>query len=594
MAASSAIRKNFSTKKRNSNGRSPPASKAPSRAGSTREKSSTQNRSSSKDNFRTKDKGDSKKKPRLKQTPSLAKDLDAIQNLDPIETYHGRDRYLGHHGASSFDEPMLSPSLSKENPLLSSADLQLLTEEGAFTLPSNPVQHELIATFMEFGHVWTPIIDPAWLTGTKPSFLLLQAIFVAASRITTQPNEYGLTSDFYRRAKLLFCFGFERDPLISITSAVLLHWYNPVGPETLSTDTSGFWLRTAETIAFQIGLHKEPSAKDHQRALRRRIWWTLVLRDCSISAAVGRPRTINLSDSDVLPPSLDDFLEPDAHARIFPVSVSICQRLGDIVERCLRGELTPDHQRSLEDALFRWVKQDFPSIAGPFPGYSMEARQVLVTYLASLIVLDRSPAADEALSTRSLLAASFIAGLFREFLERDELCRLGGAFTFYALTAGLMLIPGGRIEGLRDLVNEDTIMLKASLHILSRQWRSASGALRALQTLQKDCPRKRSPVDTSRLTEEIQPFLAGLDTKWCRLWAPLVENDHERPVSSLKGSQRSVLEPYVNAQAHALDLPPLPVEYHGELGVITKDWEGGGFDLGGSWLLDSDPFPSKS
>lgn len=130
---------------------------------------------------------------------------------------------------------------------------------------------------MEFGQVWTPIIDPAWLTGTTPSFLLLQSIFVAASRMTTQPNEYGLSSDFYRRAKLLFFFGVERDPLISVTSAILLHWYNPVGPETVSTDTGGFWLRAAESIAFQIGLHKEPSVKDRQRGLRRRLWWTLVV-----------------------------------------------------------------------------------------------------------------------------------------------------------------------------------------------------------------------------------------------------------------------------------------------------------------------------
>lgn len=227
---------------------------------------------------------------------------------------------------------------------------------------------------------------------------------------------------------------------------------------------------------------------------------------------------------------------------------------------------------------------------GPFPGYTMEARQVLVTYLANLIVLDRSPPAEGALSARSLLAASFIAGLFKEFLERDELCRLGAAFTFYALSAGLLLIPAARVDGLKDLANEDTIILKAGLHILSKQWGSASGALRTLQKLGKGSPRKRARIhDTARLDEDVLPFLAGLDTRWCRIWAPVVENEATVSVSSLQGSQRSILEPYNNAQAQGWDVPPLPVQYPDSM---VGDWEGVGFDLGGSWLLDGNLFSS--
>lgn len=220
----------------------------------------------------------------------------------------------------------------------------------------------------------------------------------------------------------------------------------------------------------------------------------------------------------------------------------------------------------------------------------MEARQVLVTYLANLIVLDRSPPADGALSARSLLAASFIAGLFKEFLERDELCRLGAASTFYVLSAGLMLIPAARIDGLKEPVDEDTIILKAALHILSKQWGSASGALRTLQKLGKDSPRRRARIhDTARLDEDVLPFLTGLDTKWCRIWGPVVENEASVSVSSLQGSQGSLLEPYANAQAQAWDMPPLPVEYPD---TMVGDWEGVGFDLGGSWLLDGNLFSS--
>lgn len=195
-----------------------------------------------------------------------------------IQAYRGRDRYLGRH--VSFDEAISTPPQANLNESrLSPADLQLLTQQGAFQLPPKPVQNEYIAAFMRFCYPWTPIVEPEWLDGSSPvSYLLLQAICLAASRVMKQPARvYGSSADFYRRAKLLFFFGHERDPIISIVSTILLNWYNPVGPETISTDTSGFWLRTAEALAFQIGLHKEPSRTEKQKGLRRRLWWTLVV-----------------------------------------------------------------------------------------------------------------------------------------------------------------------------------------------------------------------------------------------------------------------------------------------------------------------------
>lgn len=196
-----------------------------------------------------------------------------------IQTYRGRDRYLGRH--VPFDEAMITNNPTRGDMGVCDSDVQLLTQQGAYILPHPVVQEELIAVFMKFGDVWTPIIDPAWLSGDAVSHLLLQALFLAASRMVKHPIRDTHSADFYRRAKLLFFFGHERDPLILIASAILLHWYNPVGPETISTDTSGFWLRTAESIAFQIGLHKEPSAQSEKRGLRRRLWWTLVVSEIS-------------------------------------------------------------------------------------------------------------------------------------------------------------------------------------------------------------------------------------------------------------------------------------------------------------------------
>lgn len=193
-----------------------------------------------------------------------------------LEAYRARDRYLGRH--VSFDEAIASRYPKDQGSRLTSADLQLLTHQGAFQLPPKPVQDEFISAYMEYCSPWTPIVETSWLQSQSVSYLLLQSILLAASRVVRQRSDTQWTSaDFYRRAKLLFFFGHEQDPLISMVSAVLLHWYNPVGPETISTDTSGFWLRTAESIAFQVGLHKEPARHDRNRALKRRLWWTLVV-----------------------------------------------------------------------------------------------------------------------------------------------------------------------------------------------------------------------------------------------------------------------------------------------------------------------------
>jgi hypothetical protein len=194
------------------------------------------------------------------------------------ESYRGRSEYLG--GSVPFNENMVKPGREATYPeqKVSEADLQMLQEQGAFELPPISVQKELMDSFNKYCVSWTPIVDPRWLDeNAQPPMLLLQAIFLAGSRVSKAPLEYGSSEVFYRRAKLLFFFGGTNNPLISIVAACLLHWYNPVGPESVSTDTSGFWIRTAGAMAFQIGLHKEPPPNARDRGLRRRLWWSLVV-----------------------------------------------------------------------------------------------------------------------------------------------------------------------------------------------------------------------------------------------------------------------------------------------------------------------------
>ena len=42
-------------------------------------------------------------------------------------------------------------------------------------------------------------------------------------------------------------------------------------------DASSFWLHMGVALAHQLGLHKQPRPGSPDAALRRKLWWTLVV-----------------------------------------------------------------------------------------------------------------------------------------------------------------------------------------------------------------------------------------------------------------------------------------------------------------------------
>jgi hypothetical protein len=161
----------------------------------------------------------------------------------------------------------------------SDADIQILQFQHAFDLPPRAIREGLIDIFIERCAPWMPIVESNWLIETdtnKPSILLLQAVFLAARRVSSAPAvvAYASPHDFYRRAKALFYSGYEKNPMTLVAVTCILHWYNPEGPEHVSLNTSGMWRHIGVGLAHQIGLHKEPS-QSREASLRRRLWWTL-------------------------------------------------------------------------------------------------------------------------------------------------------------------------------------------------------------------------------------------------------------------------------------------------------------------------------
>lgn len=249
-------------------------------------------------------------------------------------------------------------------------------------------------------------------------------------------------------------------------------------------------------------------------------------RDSVISAGTGRPRAINIQDSDVRPPSVDDFPVQDSKARLFAAYVTVCQLLEDIAECRLRKKLSRVRRTDFENALYRWVKELSPELrlfqserGHPLNTYNFEARQLLVPYFVILVILHRSPLPDSLPSAASLVASSFISGIFEDFLARDELRYLSPAFVFYAFAAGLSHLSGFRYPSLRSTAEHDFKIIQLSLQELSKRWGSASGPLRAFSRV-RDAVSRQPKLQSSlpAVPADALPFFTDFGPDLCREW----------------------------------------------------------------------------
>jgi len=337
-------------------------------------------------------------------------------------SYLGRLEYL--RGDVPVDDDSELPN--KVPHRLTTTDIEILRIQQVTELPPRAVRESLLDAFWTKCHPWTPVVDRSWIDERSPgttSLLLQHAIFLAGSRVSAAVPNYP-SEEFYKKARLLFWMGAEDDPIINVASACLLQWWNPEGPERVSLDTSSFWVRVCVGLAYQVGLHREPNGKP-DAGLRKRIWWSLVTRDCLINAGHGRPRAIDLKLADVSPISVSDFDGVTASADLFAAYVGVSCILGDLTQSYLRKQGLQEQKKSLEDRLFRWIKtlpdhlQLCRAVEGrPLKSYDFEARQLHVQYFTVLVILNRPLDPTLAPSTASLLASSYIAGMFEDFMAR--------------------------------------------------------------------------------------------------------------------------------------------------------------------------------
>lgn len=195
------------------------------------------------------------------------------------ETYIGRAHYIGED--TPIDENSVRSYPTNRINDLSETGKTVLELVKSFELPPRSIRQSLIDSFIKYCHPWTPILSHLDLETSEkraPSLLLMQALFLAASRVSFASGNLGFATSeqYYQRAKALFYMNAEPDPITVIQSTIMLQWYTPDGPEHVSYDTGEFWLKLGVGIAFQVGIHREPTP-GRNSAMRRRLWWSLVV-----------------------------------------------------------------------------------------------------------------------------------------------------------------------------------------------------------------------------------------------------------------------------------------------------------------------------
>lgn len=124
-----------------------------------------------------------------------------------------------------------------------------------------------------------PIVDQQWLV-SRPDYnappVLIRAVLLAGARVSEKQPPFSC-DEYYSAIKAVLLYSREQNPIISVIVACILGWYNQASTYTVTVDSSAAWLRFAASIAYQIGLHKEPNSQDNA-AYRRKLWWTLIVR----------------------------------------------------------------------------------------------------------------------------------------------------------------------------------------------------------------------------------------------------------------------------------------------------------------------------
>jgi len=263
---------------------------------------------------------------------------------------------------------------------VSKEDISYLQGKGCFTLPRKELLDDLLKCFFDYVHPNVPFLDEQefWETyldrdsqsqhfyhtdGYRISLLLFQAVLFAATACAPLSvlRRAGYTSRrvarrvaFYR-VRALYSLNAERDKIVLLQALLLMSFWRGGSGE----DKDGWhWSGLAISVAADLCLHHQSDADltPRHRTLRRRCWWSCVLRDRLLALSEQRAPRIQLDQYDVPLLTLADY---------------------NVGLRCAISELSPEEELGKRTALSMFSLQLIRlvlCIGNGFPSHSKVPR----------------------------------------------------------------------------------------------------------------------------------------------------------------------------------------------------------------------------
>ncbi|KAL0936923.1 uncharacterized protein CTRU02_209139 [Colletotrichum truncatum] len=424
---------------------------------------------------------------------------------------------------------------------ISSATERYLRDEGALTFPDMQSCLPALRAYFKWFHPCFPILDRAdiakRLVTMDISPLLLQAMLFIGS---TYCDETTITAMgfkdrseaknvTYSRARILFHSNWEKDEFTLIQSLFLCSFWR--GGPTDWRDVR-YWLGCVLTLAQTHGLHRSTRfiTRDSQFArMRRRVWWSIYVRERQAAISLGLPCRIRDEDCDIEPLTAAD-LEDDAddqqgtdfgstkpeHIHYAVKMVDIARLLGRIMDTHFapgRGPPGPAEVRDLKQQLERW-KNSLPDEMrrGPEDGQSSVLTCLIhLAYNHLRILVHRNGwlrNQDEDDKKAALAAACRISRIAEDMLAQKTL-QYGQMHLLTSLFAALCIhaIDIRSADGIgRRLAEHRAQMCLLGLKEIQKYWRINNNVLDLfLQYLDEPIAKRLHNNNTDSATAEGDP-----------------------------------------------------------------------------------------
>ncbi|CAG8241342.1 unnamed protein product [Penicillium salamii] len=235
-------------------------------------------------------------------------------------------------------------------------DTSFLASEGCFDLPNSAAMDEFLQQYFTRVHPLVPVIDEVefWTLYRKKaptdytiSLFVLQSMLFASSsfvsKMTLKQCGFADRRDarrkLYNRAKLLFELGTEKKFHAKSQGAVMLTHYTSADDPRCGS----LWVSIAIENAMLIGTQLSSPLEDISIPLKKRLWWSILLRDRSLCIGLRRQPQVTsvVSHGWCGWLTVEDFAEEMHHSEVYSYEAKM-QLIVALQQQCELAVLVTD------------------------------------------------------------------------------------------------------------------------------------------------------------------------------------------------------------------------------------------------------------